>query len=1091
MVNPALTHLPPTEANSLRPLCQTNEAHGELCRRRRRFCSFDALKNAVLPFNTSNIYAATSNHLLTLLPIAESNTYRPKKSPKQAPGHFQRTATALTPEQESAVISRFLETIDQERLQGQDTNNRVNYACELSYEAGSTDMGRSHSLSIKPGAIYENAAANIQDNNARNTFASTIIPRQEDLQLASYERPIKNQRVRFNFNVETIKIKNNNEVAKCDSFKIPATNAEDLHYDKRGIIQTALKRALQCMSSIKIPTNTRGEIVRTVDCIKELAQNVRFNTPCKREARKSDSDDDITSSEARASHNMSSFLQAPRIGGEQAKTIMAIMDKFQVQNCKFSSECLSKSPELLNPPTSTRMMQLPMTLEELHRISFPTLPEKVIPFVRHHNKAVIQHDSILILPVTPLVTTSHLTVGTSIATQNDENTPVHADAINGPLPHDGIGPMSERDPGIENAVNPNFNDDISDNGLDIGNMSCGIRWKRTMTEIFIKTPPDEKSKFPTSNSPPTPPYTDKTPADTTYESADMLTTTIPAQPQTTSAFRHPPDTKIYRDSDIKHKKTTRFSVTLPQFLNRKPAAFESCNPFSFLSIAENSHKLHPTTDSASDCLLSTTAGITNLIKTMSHNPPEYPYTNKTPETLLHVIPEANAHQEVHHPMFANTPTNCETFFDDNEHENNDDDLPQIPLTSPDALTSSTRTDFTYPPIEDLTRTLLKYAKIANLQKLSFPTDLLSRRRQFNAFMDNLRIICSISPWTRQVFDLWPRQINYSHPCVGIAIFNLIFTNICEPCQTHIIDCSPDARTAILTLRRHCAPLTQDHIERTRESFYSIKQGHQEVATSYLNRIRTLSRDCYHAGITNTDADIIKRAIHGGSNHHFYAASYQRFDADIRRAELHDKELPTFAELESHLLNIDDSCGLTLPSQNQHNYNQHANSAHQPSSSLPFQHQGTTYDDFPPHQQQAFTSSSMMQPNAAKNKNRPPNHFQNKTNNLASAQHPRRQNNDNDCSIAMHQPQPFQKQHRNTRPHFRQNSSNNANQRRPPDNFSSPNAANITCYNCGQLGHYANRCITVNRSQNSNHGGLPNTNPNNDETAPHNQRALHH
>ncbi|KAI2500871.1 hypothetical protein MHU86_13591 [Fragilaria crotonensis] len=1072
---------------------------------------FDALKNAVLPFKKHSFsYVATTN----TSSIAESNTYRPKKSPKQAPGHFQRTATALTPEQESAVISRFLETIDQERLQDTDTNNRVNYACELSYEAGSTDMGRSHSLSIKPGAINDIAAAelqDIQDIYARNTFASTIIPRQEDLQLASYERPIKNQRVRFNFNVETIKIKNNNEVAKCDSFKIPATNAEDLHYDKRGIIQTALKSALQCMSSIKIPTNTRGEIVQTVDCIKELAQNARFPTPCKREARKSDSDDDITSSKARASHNMSTYHQAPRTDGERAKLVPTVMDKFHGQNCKFSSECLSKSPELLNPPTSTTMMQIPMTLEELCGILFSTSPENVIPLERHHNKAVILlHDSIPILPVTPPVTTSHLTVSTSIATQNDENTPVHSDAINGPVPHDGIGPMSARDPAFENAVNLNFNDDISDNGLDIGNMSCGIRWKRTMTEIFIKTPPDEKSKFPTSNSPPTPPYTDKTPADTTYESADMLTTTIPAQPQTMSAF-HPPDTKIYRDSDIKHKKTTQFSVTLPQILNRKPVAFESCNPFSFLSIAENSHKLHPTTDSASDCLLSTTAGITNLIKTMSHNPPEYPYTNKTPETLLHVIPGesssvcsnnenkeksitcnsltppgnrhndvnvatedycnviryelekqqslckhnalavqtprslilpeknpktqtsttyapstenappegANAHQEVHHPMFANTPTNCETFFDDNEHENNDDDLPQTPLTSPDgALTSSTRTDFTYPPIEDLTRTLLKYAKIANLQELSFPTDLLSRRRQFNAFMDNLRIICSISPWTRQVFDLWPRQINYSHPCVGIAIFNLIFTNICEPCQTHIIDCSPDARTAILTLRRHCAPLTQDHIERTRESFYSIKQGHQEVATSYLNRIRTLSRDCYHAGITNTDADIIKRAIHGGSNHHFYAASYQRFDADIRRAELHDKELPTFAELESHLLNIDDSCGLTLPSQNQHNYNQHANSAHQPSSSLPFQHQGTTYDDFPPHQQQAFTSSSMMQPNAAINKNRPPNHFQNQTNNLAS-EHPRRQTDDNDCSIAMQQPQPCQKQHCNTRPHFRQ------------------------------------------------------------------------
>ncbi|KAI2490290.1 hypothetical protein MHU86_24280 [Fragilaria crotonensis] len=882
MVNPALTHLPPTEANCPPSHCVKPTTHiGELCRRRQHITApFDALKNAVLPFKKHSFSNVATTNTSS---IAESNTYRPKKSPKQAPGHFQHTETALTPEQES-VISRFLETIDQERLQVKTPTT------ELTTPANSPtkqDLPIWVAPILFPSKTAPSTTSQPPNSKTFKTFMRAIpsLPpssRAKKTQLASYERPIKNQRVRFNFNVQTIKIKNNNEVAKCDSFKIPATNAEDLHYDKRGIIQTALKRALQCMSTIKIPTNIRGEIVQTVDCIKELAQNVRFPTPCKREARKSDSDDDITSSEARASHNMSAFLQAPRTDREQAKTIMAILDKVHGQSCKFSSECLSKSPELLNLPPSTTMMQLSMRLEELHRIFFPTLPEKVIPFVRNHNKAVIQHDSILILPVTPPVTTSHQTVGTSIATQNDENTLIHGDAINGPVLHDGIGPMSERDPGNENAINPNFNDDISDNGLDIGNMSCGIRWKRTMTAIFIKTPPDEKSKFPTSNSPPTPPYTDKTPADTTYESADMLTTTIPAQPQTMSAFRHPPDTKIYRDSDIKHnKKTTQFSVTLPQFLNRKPVAFESCNPFSFLSIAENSHKLHPTTDSASDCLLSTTAGITNLINTMSNNHPEYPYTNKTPETLLHVIPgesssvcsnnenkeksitcnsltppghrhndvnvatedtcnviryelekhqslckhnalavqtprslllpktipktqtsttnapstenappeEANAHQEVHQPMFANTPTCRETFLDDNEQENNDDDLPQTPLTSPDgALTSSTRTDFTYPPIEDLTRTLLKYAKIANLQELSFPTDLLSRRRQFNAFMDNLRIICSISPWT-QVFDLGrDKSITLIHG-VGIALFNLIFTNICEPCQTHIIDCS--------------------------------------------------------------------------------------------------------------------------------------------------------------------------------------------------------------------------------------------------------------------------------------------------------------
>ena len=107
---------------------------------------------------------------------------------------------------------------------------------------------------------------------------------------------------------------------------------------------------------------------------------------------------------------------------------------------------------------------------------------------------------------------------------------------------------------------------------------------------------------------------------------------------------------------------------------------------------------------------------------------------------------------------------------------------------------------------------------------------------------------------------------------------------------------------------------------------------------------------------------MKRAIHGSSNPHFYAASsYHRFDADIRRAKLNDEELLPFAELESHLLNIDDSCGLTLPSQNQRNYNQHANSTRQPSSSQTFQCQGTTRV-FTPRQQQAF--SSMMRPYTA-------------------------------------------------------------------------------------------------------------------------------
>jgi hypothetical protein len=210
-----------------------------------------------------------------------------------------------------------------------------------------------------------------------------------------------------------------------------------------------------------------------------------------------------------------------------------------------------------------------------------------------------------------------------------------------------------------------------------------------------------------------------------------------------------------------------------------------------------------------------------------------------------------------------------TDGDENDVDSHGNPL-QIPLDPlpTDDLTSSTRTDFTYPPVEDLTKTLLKYAKNANLRKLTYPSDLISRRRQFNLFIDNLRIVCNISPYTRQIFSHWPHQILYSHPFVGAALYNLIFTHVNEPCQRHIIDGPPDARTALITLRRHCAPLTPDHIDRTREAFISNKQGPQEVATSYLERLRLLNRDCFHAGITFTDSDLLKRAIRGGNDHRF-------------------------------------------------------------------------------------------------------------------------------------------------------------------------------------------------------------------------------
>ncbi|KAI2496940.1 hypothetical protein MHU86_17581 [Fragilaria crotonensis] len=375
-------------------------------------------------------------------------------------------------------------------------------------------------------------------------------------------------------------------------------------------------------------------------------------------------------------------------------------------------------------------------------------------------------------------------------------------------------------------------------------------------------------------------------------------------------------------------------------------------------------------------------------------------------------------------------SDAETTYDEHAHETQQlpgtqPNLAFLPPNSPETRSSHTETPSNLPPTAKSTTGPLKrfsdaFSGILTPKNVKLPhnPDATNSNPQppiSTTFRRHPKL------YLPKIFDLWPKQVSYSHPFVGTAIYNLIFTNVCDPCQKHIIDGPPDARTAILTLQRHCAPLTPDHIERTREAFCSIKQPHHEVATSYLNRIRLLTRDCYHAGISNTDAELIKRTVRGGSNHSFYAASYQRFDADIRRAELHDEALPPFAELESHLLNIDESRGLTLPSQNHRNYNQHANAArgHHSHHFQP-RHNQTTQRVFTQRQQQTFSSILRPYSNPSsnnQNRNQPPRPPQNHSRPFRPPTNPSRPpfNNSNQRRPPPPSPRPSNQPQRNNRP----------------------------------------------------------------------------
>jgi hypothetical protein len=79
---------------------------------------------------------------------------------------------------------------------------------------------------------------------------------------------------------------------------------------------------------------------------------------------------------------------------------------------------------------------------------------------------------------------------------------------------------------------------------------------------------------------------------------------------------------------------------------------------------------------------------------------DIPQQNPTQTTPQHSksSPSDNPSQPARFPTLAQPPTNATFFDNDEEYEDQqDDEIPQIPLQSPAELTSSTRSDLTYPP----------------------------------------------------------------------------------------------------------------------------------------------------------------------------------------------------------------------------------------------------------------------------------------------------------------------------------------------------------------------------------------------------------
>ena len=188
---------------------------------------------------------------------------------------------------------------------------------------------------------------------------------------------------------------------KVNTFKTLDKSTNELHNNKRGIVETAMERALQRTPPFYHPTDTSEDIVETVNSEILLHSNSHFPFSLHDDESNLHSDDGDETSKERAFERVLTHPQAPIMGRKRALSVMAINIDNHHKKRKISSKCAPKwTPEEATLMLRTNLTTLPAMSAKLYATFFRTPPEHVTPFFNHHIKAAI-HNGTLVLPGTP------------------------------------------------------------------------------------------------------------------------------------------------------------------------------------------------------------------------------------------------------------------------------------------------------------------------------------------------------------------------------------------------------------------------------------------------------------------------------------------------------------------------------------------------------------------------------------------------------------------------------------------------------------------------------------------------------------------
>ena len=214
----------------------------------------------------------------------------------------------------------------------------------------------------------------------------------------------------------------------------------------------------------------------------------------------------------------------------------------------------------------------------------------------------------------------------------------------------------------------------------------------------------------------------------------------------------------------------------------------------------------------------------------------------------------------------------------------------------------------------LTKILTKQAYNQKLAQLWMSPNMQQRRRLFNVFLDDLKIVFLVSPWTAQALDQWPRTVTYYHRNVSVAIYNVVFAYCAPECKDFIRQYGGEGRAALKTLQQQMAQITPEYLDRVQNAFLLVNQGPNKSASTYFRRFRSVVTECIRAGMHMGDEKQVKRLLRSMDNNPIYAATLEAFKTETRRAVRRRTPLPSFDEIESEFLSIDENQGIAIAQQ---------------------------------------------------------------------------------------------------------------------------------------------------------------------------------